>query len=133
MESVRIDEDLSLPPNQPEQEGQGVVVYTASSSPFDCIESVTSNSFHQQLLDKVRTSEILIRPRKRDYYSGEYVEVEVHGLDGGTLGNERFAIETSPGSGFAGQVYRAIPERGVIFDVSVACLCSDGRKTPCCT
>lgn len=120
MKSIQIDEDLALPPKQPEQGRKEVVVYFPSSSQFDRTESVTPDPFHQQLSDKVRTSRILIRPRKRGYYFGESVEVEVHGLDGGTLGTERFTIETSPGSGFAGQVYRAIPERGVILDASSA-------------
>jgi hypothetical protein len=120
MASIRRDEDLSLLPNPPEQGRQEFVVYSASSSQFDSADSVTPDSFQQQLADKVRTSEILIRPRKRAYYFGECVEVEVRGLDGGKLGNERFAIQTSPGSGFAGQVYRAIPEKEIIFGASEA-------------
>jgi len=120
MESVRIDEDLALPPNELQQGRQEVVVYPASSSLVDRSGSLTPAPFHQQLLDKVRTSEIIIRPTKRGYYFGESVEVELRGLDGGKLGNERFAVGTSPGSGFAGQVYQAIPERGVFFDASQA-------------
>jgi hypothetical protein len=120
MESLRIDEDLSLPPDQPEQGRQEVVLYSASSPQLDSTESLTPEPLHQQLSDKLRTSEIPFRPRKRGYYFGEYVEVEMFGLEGGKLGSERFAIGKSPGSGFAGRVYRAIPERGVFFDASEA-------------
>lgn len=112
-------EDLSSP-TQAEPEKQEIVAYSASSSQSGGTEPVTPDSFHQRLSDRVHRSETLIQPKKRGYRLGEDVEVEVHGLDGNKLGNERFAIEASPGSGFAGQVYRAIPERGVIYDASEA-------------
>ena len=106
----QISEDLSSL-TQPESEKQEVVVYSALSSQSNSPEPVAPGSFHQQLSDRVSTGESLIPPKKRGYRLGEGVEAEVHGLDGNKLGNERFAIEASPGSGFAGQVYRAIPEK----------------------
>jgi hypothetical protein len=115
----QIDEDLSLP-TQPELGKLEVVVYSALSSQSDNSEPVTPDSFHQQLLDRVRKGGSLIPPEKRGYRLGQDVDVEVYGLDGSKLGNERFTIEASPGSGFAGQVYRAIPEGGVVFEASDA-------------
>ncbi|RPI32166.1 MAG: hypothetical protein EHM70_09640, partial [Chloroflexota bacterium] len=42
------------------------------------------------------------------------MQAEVYGLDGLPLGAEQFRIEFSPGSGFAGQVYRVTPKAGII-------------------
>lgn len=102
----------------PAQQTEEVVVYSASPKDEPRQEVVTPDFFRQQLQKRVDSSEVIIKPERRGYYQGENVEREVYGLDGDSLGRERLAIETSPGSGFAGQVYRAIPERGVIFDAS---------------
>ena len=56
------------------------------------------------------------KPDRRGYYIGEKVQSQVHGLDGQIIGNETFTIEQSPGSGFAGQVYKALPESGILFE-----------------
>jgi hypothetical protein len=44
------------------------------------------------------------------------IDVEVYAFDGRSLGWERFRVGESPGSGFAGQVYRAEPEGRIRFD-----------------
>jgi hypothetical protein len=74
--------------------------------------------FRHQLDDRITSSDLLIKPKRNGYFVGEIVEAKIHTLDGNILGTERFSIEASPGSGFAGQVYRAIPERGIIYTPS---------------
>lgn len=49
----------------------------------------------------------MVHPARRSYARGEFVEAQVYGIDGQFLGQERFEIGESPGSGFAGQVYAA--------------------------
>jgi hypothetical protein len=56
---------------------------------------------------------LLVRPLRRGYCTGEVIKRAVHGLDGAYLGQGEFRIEASPGSGFAGRVYRARPLQGI--------------------
>lgn len=59
---------------------------------------------------------LLVQPRRHCYFTGEQVNAIVFGLDGRYLGEERFQVSYSPGSGFGGQVYQALPMAGVIGD-----------------
>ena len=68
----------------------------------------------------VADPELWVRPLFHGYHAGQCLEVPVFGLDGTRLGVERLRVDFSPGSGFAGQVLRAEPQRGVIW----------GRKGP---
>jgi hypothetical protein len=54
------------------------------------------------------------KPQRDAYFAGENIEAEVFGLNGECLGLERFTIREYVGSGFAGQVYRAAPQNGVL-------------------
>lgn len=60
--------------------------------------------------------QLWLRPLFHGYHAGQYLEASVFGLDGTWLGEERFCLDFSPGSGFAGQVLRAQPLNGVIWD-----------------
>jgi len=71
---------------------------------------VSPESTHQHLAGILRSSDVHFRPARRGYRRGEEIERSVYGLDGGYQGTSRFWIEHSPGSGFAGQVYRAVVE-----------------------
>jgi hypothetical protein len=53
-------------------------------------------------------------PRLRMYLPGETLEVQVYLPQGQRIGWESFQIEAFAGSGFAGQVYRALPQVGVL-------------------
>ncbi len=55
-----------------------------------------------------------------DYLPGEEIERAVFGLDGMLIGSIAFTILNSPGSGFAGQVYRALPHRARMLPAIVA-------------
>ncbi len=99
-----------------------VLIYSSTSQPPE--DSATA--FRRQLDNRIKSGEILVKPKRNGYFIGENVEANVRALDGNGLGIERFNIETSPGSGFAGQVYRAMPEKGVIYDASK----EDGDKNP---
>lgn len=55
-----------------------------------------------------------VRSKKRGYWPGERVQAQISGIDGEMLGIQVFRIAESPGGGFAGQVYRAVPEQGVL-------------------
>lgn len=101
-------------PAQPEQLSRRILVYSSTPQSSEDPTMV----FRHQLNDRIKSSELLVKPKRSGYFIGEDVEAEVRALDGNDLGKERFNIEASPGSGFAGQVYRAMPERGVICDAS---------------
>jgi hypothetical protein len=58
---------------------------------------------------------LLFRPAWQGYSPGEIVAAQVYNLSGIPLGTERLQIESSPGSGFAGQVYRAFPLDGTFL------------------
>lgn len=68
---------------------------------------------------------VLVHPRRHCYSQMEEVSADVFGLDGRRLGEERFRIGLSPGSGFGGQVYQALPLAGLIDDP-----CMDGATFP---
>jgi hypothetical protein len=57
-----------------------------------------------------------LQPLFHGYHAWQCLETPVFGLDGARLGEELFRVDHSPGSGFAGQVLRAEPLRGVIWD-----------------
>jgi hypothetical protein len=59
--------------------------------------------------------ELWVRPLFHGYHPGQYLETPVFGLDGSRLGVECLRVDFSPGSGFAGQVLRAEPLRGVVW------------------
>jgi hypothetical protein len=59
--------------------------------------------------------ELWVRPLFHGYHPGQYLETPVFGLDGSRLGVECLRVDFSPGSGFAGQVLRAEPLRGVAW------------------
>jgi hypothetical protein len=73
-------------------------------------------SLFDRLKSKAFAPGLLVRLERAGYYPGERISAEVFSLDGSRLGEGRFVICGSPGSGFAGQVYRAEPEGGVRFD-----------------
>jgi hypothetical protein len=56
-----------------------------------------------------------IQPSFHGYHAGQCVDALVFGLDGTRLGEERFCVGFSPGGGFAGQVVRAEPLRGIVW------------------
>lgn len=56
-----------------------------------------------------------VQPLFHGYHPGQCLDALVFGLDGTQLGEERFRVDFSPGSGFAGQVVRAEPLRGIIW------------------
>jgi hypothetical protein len=60
-------------------------------------------------------TELWLQPLFHGYHPGQYLETPVFGLDGVRLGEERFSLDFSPGSGFAGQVLRARPLSGAIW------------------
>jgi hypothetical protein len=59
-----------------------------------------------------------LRPLYRGYHPGQSLEVPVYGIDGVRLGEEQFRVDFSSGSGFAGQVLRAEPLRGVVWGLA---------------
>jgi len=75
------------------------------------MESISSG---QDLSARKVCDRVLVHPRRHCYSQGEQVRADVFGLDGHPLGEERFRIGFSPGSGFGGQVYQAQPLEGVI-------------------
>jgi hypothetical protein len=72
----------------------------------------------QSLREQINSSNILVKPKGNGYRRGERIERYVRGLDGKCLGLECFQIDISPGSGFAGQVYRAFPKNGLLLPES---------------
>lgn len=60
----------------------------------------------------VERANLLVKPLRRRYLSGEVVATEVKGIDGGLLGISHFEVDSLLGSGFAAQVYRARGEDG---------------------
>lgn len=54
------------------------------------------------------------------YLPGEIITRELKAVDGEPIGPVTFHIETSPGSGFAGQVYRAVPQESIYLPPVVA-------------
>ncbi len=67
------------------------------------------------MLRAAGNAELWVRPLFHGYHPGQCLQVAVFGLDGSQLGREIFRVGFSPGSGFAGQVLRAEPLRGVIW------------------
>jgi hypothetical protein len=59
-------------------------------------------------------ADLWVQPLYRGYHTGQCLETPVFGLDGSRLGVECLRVDFSPGSGFAGQVLRAEPLRGVV-------------------
>lgn len=56
------------------------------------------------------------KPEGGNYLAGERISADVFGIDGSALGTAQFTILSSPGSGFAGQVYQAVAGPGSVFD-----------------
>ena len=80
----------------------------------DLDEAARAASFNRQtLLHQACDGRLLFRPMREGYYPGEIVTAQIYNPAGVAQGTERLKIEVSPGSGFAGQVYRALPLDGV--------------------
>jgi len=82
--------------------------------------SATPVMAREHLVGLLSSSDIRFRRARRGYWRGERIERAIHGVDGGYRGQLRFRIEYSPGSGFAGQVYRAVVETSWNNDVRAA-------------
>jgi hypothetical protein len=71
------------------------------------------------LLDRLKRTaflnHLLVLPERAGYYPGERISVEVFSIDGCSLGLEHFRVGGNAGSGFAGQVYWALPDGRVHF------------------
>jgi hypothetical protein len=57
---------------------------------------------------------VRIKPPRNGYFPGERIEADIFGLGGERCGREEFVIQEYVSSGFAGQVYRAVPVNGVL-------------------